>query len=253
MMKTVALIPCRVNSSRLEGKLLKEIEGFPLFYHVFIRTKLSSLDEIYICSGDKEIINKCIELDIPYIKTKKNHQNGTERCAEAANKLRLNNNDLVINVQGDEVLYNPTFIKTMIDFYKQNKSADIVTLYGEKFTSNNINETKLVTNSLNKVLYISRYDIPYDVSKNKNQTKKVHIGMFLFKKNILDAVIEQKSTFNERCESIELIRSLELDLNVFALKVDTKNLVSVDSKEDFEIAKKLISKDKIFQKAIKKV
>ena len=70
-MKTVALIPCRVNSSRLEGKLLKEIEGFPLFYHVFIRTKLSNLDEIYICSGDKEIINKCIELDIPYIKTKK--------------------------------------------------------------------------------------------------------------------------------------------------------------------------------------
>ena len=252
-MKTVALIPCRVNSSRLEGKLLKEIEGFPLFYHVFIRTKLSNLDEIYICSGDKEIINKCIELDIPYIKTKKNHQNGTDRCAEAANQLKLNNNDLVINVQGDEVLYDPKFIKTMIDFYKQNKSADIVTLYGEKFTNNNFDETKLVTNSLNKVLYISRYDIPYDISNNKNQTKKVHIGMFLFKKNILDAVTQQKSTFNEKRESIELIRSLELDLNVFALKVDSKNLVSVDSKEDFEIAKKLISKDKIFQKAIKKV
>ena len=77
--------------------------------------------------------------------------------------------------------------------------------------------------------------------------------MFLFKKNILDAITQQKPTFNEKCESIELIRSLELDLNVFALKVDYKNLVSVDSKEDFEIAKKLISKDKIFQKAIKKV
>ena len=77
--------------------------------------------------------------------------------------------------------------------------------------------------------------------------------MFLFKKNILDAITQQKSTFNEKRESIELIRSLELDLNVFALKVDSKNLVSVDSKEDFEIAKKLISKDKVFQKAIKKV
>lgn len=251
-MKTIALIPCRVNSSRLKSKLLKEIEGFPLFYHVYIRTKLSNLDEIYICSGDKEIINKCIELDVPYIKTKKNHLNGTDRCAEAANLLNLNKSDLIINVQGDEVLFDPNYIKTMINFYKQNESADIVTLYGEKITKNNINETKLVTNSLNKVLYISRYDIPYNMYKNKQQTKKVHIGIFLFKKYILDIITKQKHTFNETCESIELIRSLELDLNVFAVKVNSKNLVSVDSKEDFEKAKKLIIKDKIFQKAIKK-
>jgi len=135
--KIISLIPARYESSRFPGKPLELIEGLPMFAHVYFRSKLANLDESYICTDSYEILNKAKELKIPAILTSKNHKNGTDRCAEAAQKLSLNSSNLIINLQGDEPLISPMLINRLIKNFNL-KKMDILFPYLEiqkkKFT-----------------------------------------------------------------------------------------------------------------------
>ena len=135
-MKLIGLIPARYKSTRFPGKPLELIEGLPMFAHVYFRSKLANLDEVYICTDSNEILNKAKELNIPAILTSKNHKNGTDRCAEAVKKLSVNNSNLIINIQGDEPLISPLLINRLIKNFNVNK-MDILFPYLEvrkKFT-----------------------------------------------------------------------------------------------------------------------
>ena len=234
--KSVGLIPCRLNSSRLSNKLVKRIGNYPLFAHTYFKTSLSELNETYICSGDDEIINWCKELNINYIKTKKNHTNGTERCAEAAKTLKLNPKDLIVNIQGDEPLVDKQNINILLNNIEKNLSSDLTTLHKIKTSINNPNETKLVINKKNKVLYISRSDVPFSESWLK---WLIHVGIFCFRFETLLEIVKYKKSKLETYENIELLRSLENNIGVYSYQVDN-NLIGVDTAEEFNEVKSLL-------------
>ena len=139
---SVGLIPCRLDSQRLKNKLTKKISGYPLFAHTYFQSVNSKLDEVYVCSGDKEIIDWCEKLKINYIKTIENHSNGTERCAEAGKLLKLRGNDIIVNIQGDEPLIKGSNINLLINKLKKNIDAKVTTLHQDMASSGDLNSTK---------------------------------------------------------------------------------------------------------------
>ncbi len=238
--RSVGLIPCRLNSSRLRNKLVKKIGNYPLFAHTYFKSSISQLNETYICSGDDEIINWCRKLNINFVKTKKNHTNGTERCAEAAKTLELKPKDLIVNIQGDEPLVEKQNINILLKNIEKNLSSDLITLHKIKISTNNPNETKLIINKENKVLYISRSDVPFSESRLE---RLIHVGIFCFRFETLLEIVKYKKSKLETYEKIELLRSLENDIGVYSYQVNN-SLIGVDTVEEFNEVKSLLESNK---------
>ena len=115
-MKKIILIPTRINSKRLPAKALLQIEDIPLIIHTYKRACMSKLaNDVYVCTDSVKIIEVCKKYQAKFVKTKSTHKNGTDRIAEAAKKLNLKNKDLIIDVQGDEPLINPSDIDRTIN------------------------------------------------------------------------------------------------------------------------------------------
>ena len=237
-MKLIGLIPARYKSTRFPGKPLELIEGLPMFAHVYFRSKLANLDEVYICTDSNEILNKAKELNIPAILTSKNHKNGTDRCAEAVKKLSVNNSNLIINIQGDEPLISPLLINRLIKNFNVNK-MDILFPYLEVRKKNSLGHVKIVDNEDSRVLYMSRSDIPNNFRKNK--LLKTQVGVTIFSKKSLDVFAKTKSS-NENIEGIELLRVFETNLKMFCF-ITSINSKSVDYPKDLAYVKKLIKTD----------
>ena len=158
--KIIGLIPVRLKSKRLPRKALLDLEGLPMIVHTFKRAKLSKkLDDLYICTDSKEIIEVCNKFDIKYIKTSSKHKNGTERIAEAAKKLK--NVFLIIDIQGDEPLIKPSDINKVINFHLKNLEYDIIVPYQKinKLLNNNLVK---IASSNNKVFFFSRNNVPFE-------------------------------------------------------------------------------------------
>ena len=200
-MKFFGFIPCRVNSKRLPKKLLMKVNGYPLFTHVYFNAKNSMLDEVYVCSSDREILEVCKSLKIPFVKTTLNHKSGTDRCAEAARILNVNQNNVVVNIQGDEPLINSNHLNFLIKNFKENKKMYILTFHKKEFTYKDYDSTKLVLGDNNKFIYIRREDLPY--SKNKVK-RNIHIGVFAFKNKTLQNISSTKQTKLEKLKILNL-------------------------------------------------
>ena len=112
-LRTIAIIPARLESSRLPGKALLDICGLPMIVHVFKRCEFAeSLDEVFVATDNDEIRQVVEQYGGKVIMTSSHHENGTERIVEAANNIDA---DIVVNVQGDEALVNPTYIDKAVD------------------------------------------------------------------------------------------------------------------------------------------
>ena len=107
MIKKVGLVPSRLNSSRLPEKALELIEDMPMFAHVYFRAKESLLEEVYLLTDSQKIKKAAESYGIEALITNTNHRNGTERCFEGAEILGLKDDDIIIDIQGDEPLIDP--------------------------------------------------------------------------------------------------------------------------------------------------
>jgi len=242
-MKKIILIPTRMNSKRLPAKALLEIEGLPLIIHTFKRASMSKLaNEVYVCTDSEKIINVCKKFKAKFIKTKSSHKNGTERIAEAAKKLKLKKNDIVIDVQGDEPLINPQDIDATINFFMKNNFDIAVPHINIKF-ANKINTVKLLVNEKNKIMWMTRSDAPCYFRAKKKILKK-HLSIIIFRYNSLIKYSKLNATYFEKIESIELLRALESNFNMGSNNIKS-NSFSIDIKNDFKKAKKFFKKDKI--------
>ncbi len=244
--KVIGLIPSRLRSSRLRHKPLLKLGSIPMVIHTYFRAKLSKeLDDVIICCDDIKIKKICDEYQVKSMMTSKNHVNGTERIAEAYLKLKKKF-DLVVDIQGDEPLIDPKNIDKVIKFHKNNLSADIIlpTLISVKRSTKNI--VKVIVNNNKQVMYLSRFNLPFNFKKKNNFYLK-HLSIISFKPNKLLEFYNSKPTFLEQIEGIELLRALELGMNIKTtiLKGDS---FSVDIKEQYIKAKKYILKDKYFKK-----
>jgi|TARA_B110000114_G_C14968458_1_gene347368 3-deoxy-manno-octulosonate cytidylyltransferase (CMP-KDO synthetase) len=245
-MKKIILIPTRINSKRLPAKALLEIEKIPIIIHTYKRASLSKLaDDVFVCTDSLEIIKTCKKFSTKYIKTSSKHNNGTERIAEAAKKLKLKKNDLIIDVQGDEPLINPKDIDKTIFFFMKNK-FDIVVPNIKLKLKNNPNIVKLIINHKKRILWMSRNDIPYGFNEQVKYFNK-HLSIIVFNSKSLIEYSKLKKSKFEKIESIELLRALENAMLMGSNNINSSSF-SVDVIEDYHKAKKYFKSDKIKNK-----
>ena len=242
----IGIIPARLASTRFPNKPLAKMHGYSMIEHVYRRSKYAkSIDEIYITTCDGEIADEAKRFGAKVIMTSNTHTRGTDRVAEAANKVDA---DIVINIQGDEPLVDPYSLDEAIEYMQNDKIIKSINLVS-RITNWDIfadpGVVKTVINEANKVLYFSRQPIP-DVAKDNFEYGLKQIGIYLFRKEFLLEFSSWEETPLEKKEKVDMLRILERGFSVDSFEV--KDMVSVDTPEDLKVAEKLISEDELFRK-----
>jgi 3-deoxy-manno-octulosonate cytidylyltransferase (CMP-KDO synthetase) len=241
-MKTIGLIPSRLESVRLPGKALLDICGIPMVIHTYKRALFSkSIDEVYICTDSDEIARVCEQYNAAYIMTSSKHSNGTERIAEAAKQFH--NVQFFVDIQGDEPLINPYHIDSVVNYHKR-KNFDIILPH--ILTDSLVNENIVkVVDSDDKVIYLTRADCPYPFSGDT--VFKKHLSIISFTPSALSMYASIDKSPLEIIEGVELLRAIENDLTIgtFELQGDS---FSVDVGQDYLRAITAMSNDSFFEK-----
>lgn len=242
--KVIALIPVRLESSRLPRKALKDICGLPMIVHVFKRCLLSKkLDEVYVATDSSEVRNVVEKYGGNVIMTSSKHETGTDRIAEAAFELDA---DIFVNIQGDEALVNPEYIDKVVSELIENPEINVGILVNPFHKKNSHSDIKVVLNKNNDVMYLSRSDIPSDSrSGNLTMLKAYHIVPFR-KRFLLDFSRWDKSTL-EKIEFNEYLRILEYGEKIRAVHVES-DAVSVDTPSDLDFVRNKMPSDLWFSK-----
>lgn len=207
--KVLVVIPARYASTRFEGKPLAKILGKPMIYHVYSRAVKSRIVDEVVVATDDERIRKCVDdFGGKVIMTSLRHQTGTDRIAEVAEK---SDSEIIVNVQGDEPLFDPKMISQVVRPFFDNRTVNVVTLAGrisDPADFVDLMNVKIVMNTDNDVMFMSRAPIPYPKSR-QNYCAYKQIGVYAFKRDYLIRFASMKQTPMEIIEGIELLRVLE--------------------------------------------
>ena len=242
--KVVAIIPARLESSRLPNKALVDILGLPMIVHVFKRCLMArSLDSVYVAT-DNDKIRKTVErYGGKVIMTSPDHQTGTDRIAEAAQHIEA---DIIVNVQGDEALVNPVHIDKAVAGLTTSPNANVSILVNPFNKKNSTSDIKTVLNKRDEVMYFSRSDIPSDARTIEPKMLKAY-HIVPFRKNFLLRYAQWEKTELEQIEFNEYLRILENGYKIQAVHVES-DAVSVDTYDDLDFVIKKMKKDKLFNK-----
>ena len=235
------VIPARYKSKRLPGKALLDINGLPMIIRTFNQcNKAVPRSKILVATDDKKIQKLCIENNINTLITSNKCLTGTDRIAEVARKIKK---DFYINVQGDEPICNPLDIIKLIDNAKKFPN-EIINGYTEitdkkLFFSPHI--PKVVFRKDGRLLYQSRAPIPFNKKKTFIKAwRQVCIYSFPYKSLKIFSSLRNKTPI-EKIEDIELIRFLEMGMEIKMIKMSNKS-ISIDTKKDLAKIRKLLIK-----------
>jgi len=237
-----ALIPARLNSTRLKRKLLKKINGIPLIVRTFQNIKsFNFFDNVTVVTESDEIIKALKEYNISFLKSKKNHRTGTDRIAEFANDII---SEFVINVQGDEPFIEKDDMRKIIDEFKKDKQKkiDVVSLMSRMNIKKQIinpNNVKVVVDKNNDSIIFTRSVIPYQRS-DINPIFYKHVGIYGFRKSFLKDFSKYEQTLLEKSEKIEALRIVENGKKIRMIEIFNEH-ISIDTPEDLKRAKLLFN------------
>ena len=229
-MKITGIIPSRYASSRFPGKPLVDIGGKTMIRRVYEQAvQAKSLSEVIVATDDESIFKEVQSFGGNVIMTSASHNNGTERCAEIALTLDA---DVIINIQGDEPFIHSEQIDLLANLFTD-ANVQIGTLIKEHALNEELENPariKVVLNKNMEALYFSRSVIPYLRDGIAHQYYK-HIGIYGYRKNILNEIVKLLPSPLELAESLEQLRWLE---NGYRIKcaVTTHDSLSVDTPED---------------------
>jgi 3-deoxy-manno-octulosonate cytidylyltransferase (CMP-KDO synthetase) len=244
-LKKVALIPARFHSKRFEGKPLALIKGKPMIQHVYQRSKeCPELEEIWVATDDLGIY-KCVQgFGGQAIMTEASHLSGTDRIAETAERLNLADGDIVVNIQGDQPIFQPSIISDLIRPLEQDPKTPMSTLMCKIKDDRELNDTnnvKVVVNKEGYALYFSRLAIPFCRDQGSKTLYYKHLGFYAYCKEFLSTFTKLPHGLLETAEKLEQLRALE---HGFKIKVvETKfDSIEVDTPEDIRIVEEKLSR-----------
>lgn len=247
-MKVIGIIPARYASTRFPGKPLIEIQGKSMIQRVYEQALKASLDDVFIATDDEKIEAHVKAFGGNCLMTSELHQSGTDRCQECAEKLNLNKDDVLINIQGDEPFIQPEQINVLVDCFK-NPETGIATLIKKitslaELQSNSI--PKVVINKRGEAIYFSRSIIPYPAKKEAGELLDTgvyfkHIGIYAYKVAKLQQITALAPSLLEQTESLEQLRWIE---NGYTIHTSLTNLetIAIDHPEDLEKALQYLQK-----------
>jgi 3-deoxy-manno-octulosonate cytidylyltransferase (CMP-KDO synthetase) len=238
-MKIVGIIPSRFASTRFPGKPLADIGGKPMIQRVYEQVKKSkSLSEVIVATDNQRIYDFVISFGGNAMMTNANHQNGTERCAEVAQKHQA---DYYINIQGDEPFIHPEQIDVLADLLDgTTELGTLIKKLTDQALLDNPNTMKVVFNKQMEALYFSRNCVPFVRDAGKEQwlqkhTFYKHIGIYAYRSDVLQAITKLEMSSLERAENLEQLRWLENGYRI-KLAVTEHETIGIDAPEDVERA-----------------
>ena len=240
-------IPARMGASRFPGKPLAHIAGKSMLEHVYKRSSLAkNISSIFIATCDDEIAASAATYGAHVVMTDPKIMRPGLRVAAAAKTLKINDEDIVVIVQGDEPLVHPEMIENAVSEILAHEDFNLGTLIGvatdEEFVD--VNEVKVVFNDENQILFMSRSPIPFEMN-TKLSSRYKQVAIMPFRAKYLQDFQMIKSRKNELIESIELIRAIENGDKVLAIKTNRSN-VSVDTPEGLLEAELAMMSDELY-------
>lgn len=229
------IIPARIGSSRFPNKVLADIGGLPMV----IRTAkaVQNVDKVVIATDSEEVIKVANKYGIDAVMTSEHHQSGTDRIYDAAQTLKLHENEIIINVQGDEPFIETEVVEAIYNLTKKNSSNDKIMMNSCYKILSNIeaddpNIVKVVTDDNEIALYFSRSKIPYS-RDDYFDNYKGHLGIYGFTVKSLKKFCSLPSAPLEEIEKLEQLRTLYHGYEVAMTEVTT-NSFGIDTKRDLE-------------------
>ncbi len=231
-MKILCVIPARYASTRLPGKPLKDVAGKPMICRVYDRaSQAKTLSGVVVATDDERILRVVEDHGGRAMMTAKDHPTGTDRLAEVAEAYP--DVDLIINVQGDEPLIEPSLIDELgraFDGDAELQMATVMTPMEDETEQKNPNNVKVVTDKNGCALYFSRSLLPYPRNDAGTPVYK-HIGIYAYRRDFLLAYAKMAPTPLERAESLEQLRALENGYKIKCIRTNAR-FVGVDTPED---------------------
>ncbi len=234
------IIPARYQSVRFPGKPLADILGRPMIWHVFERARqCEALSSVVLATDDDRIRSAAQNLDIPVVMTRSDHPSGTDRILEAANKLGLDADAVVVNIQGDEPALEPSMLTELVAPFS-NPQIEVTTL-ARKINvreAQNPDWVKVVIAADRRAIYFSRSAIPFQRGATDHNFYG-HIGIYALRMPTLNKFVGLARGRLEITEKLEQLRLIENNIPIHVVETEHRS-IGVDRPEDIETITKII-------------
>jgi len=237
-MNIVAVIPARYAATRFPGKLMQMLGNKTIIRHVYDNTVATGLFKDVFIVTDSDIIYKEIkENGGKTIMSKKEHESGSDRIAEAVAQMKV---DIIVNVQGDEPFIKKEPLEKLVHLF-DDPEVQVASLMRKisKEEAGNPNNVKVVTDRSGYALYFSRSIIPYQRDEKANAGYFLHVGVYAYQKDVLMSFTKWPQSSLEKIEKLEQLRYLENGIKIKMAETDYNN-IAIDTPEDLEKAKLLL-------------
>ena len=250
-MKFSVIIPARFASERLPGKPLLDIGGKPMLWHTWQRAVESGADRLVIATDDSRIEQTASGFGAEVIMTREQHRSGTDRVAEAAERLGLGEDEIIVNLQGDEPLMPPGLIRQAAETLFHQPDAQLATLATAMHSVSEYLDTnivKLVMDETGRALYFSRAPIPWQrdgaagdlLSQQSYGQALRHLGLYAYRGSALQTLAQTPATSMEEAERLEQLRALWINMHIQVAIAAEPMGPGVDSAEDLERVRALV-------------
>ncbi len=249
-MNAIGIIPARYASTRFPGKPLANLGGKSIIQRVYEQAQ-KALSTVYVATDDIRIEKEVKSFNGKVIQTSSAHQSGTDRTAEAIRRIEDKEQmewEIVINIQGDEPFIQVSQIEEILDCFYQPDTAIATLIKAIKKNEDvfNPNIPKVIVNKNMQAIYFSRSPIPHLRNAEKSEWHEKHlffkhIGMYAYRKHVLQEITQLPSSALELAESLEQNRWIENNYKIRVNETDTES-IGIDTPEDLERAKVFLKK-----------
>lgn len=233
--RIVGFIPARAESTRFPGKPLADINGKSMVTRVYERAVLSSIvDDVYVATDSVEIRSAVESEGGKALLTSTEHFCGTDRVSEAARMVGLGKDDLVVNIQGDQPLFDPSMIEDVVNPLIADPMIPMSTLVYRIVRDEEIhhpNAVKTVFDNDGFALYFSRATIPYYGTSQEGRDFFKHHGVYGYRNDFLQTFARLPRGTLEQIERLEQLRALEHGFRI-KIVITEKDSIEVDTPED---------------------
>ena len=246
MTSFIVVIPARYASERLPGKPLREIAGKTMLQHVYERGMESDATDVLIATDDQRIFDAASDFGASAHMTSSHHRSGTERVAEVSETLDWPDDQIVINLQGDEPMMPAALINQCASLL-DDSSIGMATL-ASPLASNadyeNPNVVKVISDAEGNAIYFSRAPIPHSRNEKTDdralQTAMHHHGIYAYRCGTLRTIVAAERSELEACEQLEQLRALSIGLKIKVAKALSRPPAGVDTEEDLAQVESLL-------------
>ena len=252
-MSFTVVIPARYASTRLPGKILKDIQGKTLLHRVYLCVKKSSAESIIVATDDQRIVDEANKIGADVCLTDEAHESGTQRISEVVARLNIPAESVIVNVQGDEPFMPSACIEQVANLLIQNKQAEMATLYTPLVDANEItdsNVVKVVVNKNDEAMYFSRAPIPWFRDEYEKEIYSAthlhstfrHIGIYAYRASFIQTLIEYPPCRLEQIEKLEQLRALWNGHTIKLAQAAEIPGPGIDSESDLKAARELAAR-----------